>query len=303
MIFEMLYLSFSVYLASSLPIIDWSKFEIYFTIIFVLLFSGLAANKLFGFEKRKSISYIIAFVATLGVAIFVSNTWLHNLPELLRSLGWLLLVLIGLPSAFAILFSAISSPRSKEKEGRRMGAAWMAGGLVGFLLCFVIGWQMIRFPWIISLNWTNPYIYGTVMAVLISIILGLLINALKRNIRKSGNAVDHSAEWRFVGSNSKFRNATTREVYDHQNGGGSWVRNHNSTITFFRWIGCVLATFGPFWLFDDKIHIFTTFRFLSQINFEFSRMIQNQRVGMYVFLFLLSGVITLIFNSLSDSSI
>jgi hypothetical protein len=185
MLEEMLASSFTKQLTSTLLLIDWSKFEIYFTIIFLLLFSGIAVYKLFGLEKRESIGYIIAFLVCLGSSIIISIFWIHNLPVLLRSIGWLLVILIGLPSVIAVCFGAITSPRSKEKESRRMSAILISGGLIGFFLCILISRFMIRFPWLNNLNWTNPYLYGIVMATLISSILGLLINILKEAFEKT----------------------------------------------------------------------------------------------------------------------
>lgn len=282
---------------------NWSGFEIYITIILTLVFTGFAIYESFGFEKRKIIGNVIAALLCIGAAFFISIRWLNNLAVLIRALGWLFLILIGLASILLILIGVFVTDQFNGEKGTQKRILTIGGGLFGFLLCVLISWQVLHFPFLSNLSWRSPFIYGTIMAILISVLLGYLINGIKTSIWKSGNAIDKRAEWRFVGSNSKYKDATVRDLYEHQNGHGSWEKSNNATIKTLRWIGCGAATFLPFWLFSNDIHIFTQFRFLSPIYYEFSRMATGQRIGLYITLFIISGIITLYFSSKSEKYI
>lgn len=280
--------------------VNWNGFQIFVTILFFLLFVGLAVYGFLNLEKKKAFGYIIASVLCIGLSISISAIWINNLAALINALGWLFFIIFGLATLILLPFGVLTRADDEIEDLAKTKKFAFVGGVISLVICFFLGWQILHFPFLARLTWSNPYLYGTVTTFLLSVLFNFLINLLKKYYRKSGNSINPSAEWRIQGSNTKYRDATMRETYEHQNGAGSWAKNRRSTINGLRFFACVFATFLPLRMFDEILQHFPMLRFLSQTNFEYFRMMQNQRTILFITLFLLSGIISLYFESISE---
>lgn len=117
----------------------------------------------------------------------------------------------------------------------------LVAGVIGIASVFGIVALVIQ----VRINWPSPFWVLPPSSVALALVLGLLANAIKRSIYSGGNAIDHSGEWRIVGSMSKYRDATVREVHNHVHGAGSWEKSANGTVMFFRVTFFLLAAAGP----------------------------------------------------------
>jgi hypothetical protein len=89
---------------------------------------------------------------------------------------------------------------------------------------------------------------AAVAAAVLAWLAGILSVAMENATFKSGAEVDKQHEWRRVGSDRKFRDATVADVYDHQHKPGSWRASVKRQTMIVRIILTLAAAGLPVWI-------------------------------------------------------
>jgi len=89
---------------------------------------------------------------------------------------------------------------------------------------------------------TNYFLFSQVCGLLIMGVIALSI-FLPHFYSPKGGTIDTSHKWVFAGSGQKVRNATIKDVYEHQHGSGSWEKKVETECKILTFL-CVLSAVG-----------------------------------------------------------
>lgn len=103
---------------------------------------------------------------------------------------------------------------------------------------------------VLDLGRTQPAVLGSIVVSLVCTCvlawgLSRLADKTAESAANAGGQKSETYEWRLVGSDGKFRDATIADVYEHQHGSGSWRRKIDFERKTWRIIGLALAAAAP----------------------------------------------------------
>lgn len=210
-----------------------------------LVLSGWGIYHLLDTARWANVMRIIGGLLSIGLSVAISIYWLNSAVPL-QLAGWVLFVLLGICGVIVAIFgigALISGHSGNNKDEKRIGAYSFVGGAAGTALAFVIGSSVLQLAWLRISLW-NPFVVLPVTTAFIGIILVLIVNALEDALYRGGSVIDRSGEWRIVGSNAKFRDASVRDMYDYRHGRGSWAKNMRHSILTYRIVCTVVSALG-----------------------------------------------------------
>lgn len=263
-----------------------------------LFIMGWGIYNIGDYERKSGIIKILCGIITSGLALAMSYYWLHS-TSLFAVFEWVFFVILGIGGILTAIWGILIFMLGHSANDKKIGLGHFLKGIIAIGLAFAIGSFGLHLAWLkFSLRLWNPFIILPSVTMASGILLGFFANLIEHSLFAAGSAIDTTAEWRFVGSNAKYRDATVRDVYDHKHGIGSWNRETKRAASFWRIIFSFVAAF---WFFGVIIHtdIKENFPDLIRIINEINVMPLPELILLLAILFAMSGFIQFVYATFS----